>query len=323
MFVVKWIFNQNLRLEYCLKHFRKFITMFLRKINKSDYFVFKTYRFIALLNILNKIMKSIMTIRLSYVAKKHNLLLKKHFEDRKNIVSKHVLHYIVETINSIWVSKKIATMLLLNVIEAFDNVSHFRLLHNLKKRRIENIFLTWVKSFFSERYIILKLIDHIIDRIQTVIDVFQKFSMSSILYVFYNANLIDWCINSQIDIIDADFIDDIDILIMFIHWWKHEARSRADHVTEFLNPESDLIVDLSFSTSFRKSYHFQFTTIVLRACSLLVDWNPYHSRSKDESTLISLYSFSHRSEDENHSITKKQTFETSNFATKRSIDSAR
>ncbi len=38
--------------------------------------------------------------------------------------------------------------------------------------------------------------------------------MSSILYVFYNANLIDWCINSQIDIIDANFIDDIDILIM-------------------------------------------------------------------------------------------------------------
>ncbi len=75
--------------------------MSLRKINKFDYFVLKTYRFIALLNILNKIMKSIMTIRLSYATKKHNLLLKEHFEDRKNIVSKHALHYIVETINSI------------------------------------------------------------------------------------------------------------------------------------------------------------------------------------------------------------------------------
>jgi hypothetical protein len=170
--VVKWIFNQSLRLEYCLKHFREFITMFLRKINKSDYFVFKTYRFIALLNILNKIMKSIMTTRLSYAAKKHNLLFKKHFEDRKNIVSKHALHYIIETINSIWVNKKITIMLLLNVIEVFDNVSHLRLLHNLRKRRIENIYLIWMKSFFSKRHIILKLIDHIIDRIRTVIDVF-------------------------------------------------------------------------------------------------------------------------------------------------------
>ncbi len=32
-------------------------------------------------------------------------------------------------------------MLLLNVIEAFDNVSHSRLLHNLRKRRIEDIYL--------------------------------------------------------------------------------------------------------------------------------------------------------------------------------------
>jgi hypothetical protein len=151
---------------------------------------------------------------LYYATKKYNLLLKKHFEDRKNIVSKHALHYIVETINSIWVNKKIATMLLLNVIKAFDNVSHFRLLHNLKKRRIKSIYLTWMKSFFSKRYIILKLIDHIIDRIRIVINVFQRSSISSILYVFYNANLINWCINSQIDIIDADFIDDINILIV-------------------------------------------------------------------------------------------------------------
>jgi hypothetical protein len=74
--------------------------------------------------------------------------------------------------------------------------------------------LIWMKSFFSKRYIILKLVDHIIDRIHTIIDVFQKSSMFSILYVFYNANLIDWCINSQIDIIEASFIDDINILVI-------------------------------------------------------------------------------------------------------------
>ncbi len=75
--------------------------MSLCKINKFDYFVFKVYRLIALLNKLNKIMKSIMTTRLNYAAKEHNLLLKEHFENKKNIVSKHALHYIIETINSI------------------------------------------------------------------------------------------------------------------------------------------------------------------------------------------------------------------------------
>jgi hypothetical protein len=155
-----------------------------------------------------------MTIRLNYAAKKHNLLFKEHFEDRKKMISKHALHYIVKTISSIWINKKTTTMLLLNVVEIFDNVSHFRLLHNLKKRRIKSIYLIWVKNFLSKKYIILKLIDHIIDRIRTVINVLQKSSMSSILYVFYNANLIDWCINSQTNIIVADFIDDINILVM-------------------------------------------------------------------------------------------------------------
>jgi hypothetical protein len=159
-------------------------------------------------------MKSIMTIRLNYAAKEHNLLLREHFEDKKDIVSKHVLHYIIETINSIWVNKKIATMLLLNVIEAFDNVFHLRLLHILRKRRIEDIYLTEMKSFLSKRYIIFKLVDHIIDRIRTVINISQRSLMSSIFYVFYDANLIDWCINSQIDIIEASFIDDINILVV-------------------------------------------------------------------------------------------------------------
>jgi hypothetical protein len=230
MSVVKWIFNQSLRLEYCFKHFREFITMFLRKINKSNYFVLKAYRFIALLNILNKLMKSIMTIYLNYAAKKHNLLLRKHFESRKDIASKHALHYIIEAINFVWISKKTATMLLLNVIEVFDNVSHFRLLHNLKKRQIKSIYLVWMKNFLSKRYIILKLIDHITDRIRTIINVSQKSSMSSILYVFYNANLIDWCINSQTDIIATDFIDDINILVVKNSIEKNVLSLKTIHV---------------------------------------------------------------------------------------------
>jgi hypothetical protein len=85
---------------------------------------------------LNKIMKSIITIRLNYATKMNNLLFKKHFENKKNIVLKHVLHYIIETINSIWVNKKITTMSLLNVIEVFDNVLRDVTTHNIKNAEI-------------------------------------------------------------------------------------------------------------------------------------------------------------------------------------------
>jgi hypothetical protein len=121
-------------------------------------------------------------------------------------------------------------MLLLNVIDVFDNVAHFKLLHNLKKRRIKNIYLIWVKGFLAKRYIILKLINHIIDHIRIAVNVLQKSSMSLILYVFYIANLINWCINSLIDIIEANFIDDINILVMNESIEKNVLTLKSIHV---------------------------------------------------------------------------------------------
>jgi hypothetical protein len=58
---------------------------------------------------------------------------------------------------------------------------------------------------------------------------------------------------------------------MSIHWWKHEARSRADHVTGPLDPESPYSRS-SVPTSFRESYLFH--PLNLGACSLhLIEWD--------------------------------------------------
>ncbi len=209
-----------------------------------------------------------MTIRLNYAAKKHNLLLKEHFENKKKIVSKHALHYIIETINSIWVSKKITTMLLLNVIEIFDNVSHFKLLHNLRKRRIKSIYLIWVENFLSKKYIIFKLINHITNRIRTIINLSQKSSMSSIPYVFYNANLIDWCINSQIDIIEANFIDDINILIMSDSTEENVVSLKTIHVESCMiwtHQHDSLFVSIKYELiHFRRFFVSSDSKMILR-----------------------------------------------------------
>jgi hypothetical protein len=72
--------------------------------------------------------------------------------------------------------------------------------------------------------------NHIIDCIRIAINVLQESSMSSILYVFYNANLINWCIILQIDIIEADFIDDINILMMNNSVEKNVLTLKSIHV---------------------------------------------------------------------------------------------
>ncbi len=159
-------------------------------------------------------------------------------------------------------------MLLLNVIKAFDNVSHSRLLHNLRKRRIESIYLIWVESFLSKRYTILKLIDHIINRIRIVIDVSQRFFISLILYVFYNANLIDWCINSQVEIIEADFINDIKILIMSESIEKNVMSLKTIHVEScmiWVHQHKSLFVSIKYELiHFKRLFVSSSSKMILR-----------------------------------------------------------
>jgi hypothetical protein len=42
--------------------------------------------------------------------------------------------------------------LLLDVSGAFDNVSHQRLLHNLRKRKVDENTVRWIASFLSDRH---------------------------------------------------------------------------------------------------------------------------------------------------------------------------
>lgn len=81
----------------------------------------------------------------------------------------------------IWADKRVAILLFLDVIGAFANVSHPRLLYNLKKRRIGGQYAASVISFLAERYTIFKLMDHITERIQRIIRVFRGSPMSFIL----------------------------------------------------------------------------------------------------------------------------------------------
>jgi hypothetical protein len=58
-----------------LSYFKKMITIILLKLRKKNYFKLLFFKFIALLNILNKILELIILKRLRYVVKTHNILL--------------------------------------------------------------------------------------------------------------------------------------------------------------------------------------------------------------------------------------------------------
>jgi hypothetical protein len=59
------LFETCIQLFYHSKTFKEVNTITLKKANKSDYTISKTYRLIILLNIMSKIMKSIMSKRIA------------------------------------------------------------------------------------------------------------------------------------------------------------------------------------------------------------------------------------------------------------------
>ncbi len=63
--VLTSLFNACVTHKYHSKQFKKTQTIVLHKLKKSDYIDSKTYRLIALLNIMSKALKSIMMKRLS------------------------------------------------------------------------------------------------------------------------------------------------------------------------------------------------------------------------------------------------------------------
>ncbi len=68
------LFNAYVTHKYHSKQFKKAQTIVLRKLKKSNYIDLKTYWLIALLNIMNKILKLIMIKRLSDVTETHHML---------------------------------------------------------------------------------------------------------------------------------------------------------------------------------------------------------------------------------------------------------
>jgi hypothetical protein len=56
------------------------------------------------------------------------------------------MHALLERIHQAWNRGEVATALFLDVTEAFDNVSHLRLLQNLRKRRIPTSYVNFLGS---------------------------------------------------------------------------------------------------------------------------------------------------------------------------------
>lgn len=105
-------------------------------------------------------MEAIIAARISYMATTHELLPTYHFGGRRGSCIETAIHHLLEKIYAAWNENKIASLLMMDVSAAYPNTSHQRLLHNLRKRKIDIKVVDWVASFLRDRHTIVKTNEH-------------------------------------------------------------------------------------------------------------------------------------------------------------------
>ena len=157
----------------------------------QSYIVPKAYRPIALLSTMAKVLTSIIAENISSLEESHQLLPKTHFGGRPGWTTTDAIHYLVHKVKSAWRSEKVVSVLFLDVEGAFPNAVMTRLLHNLKKRRIPTSMVRFVKSLLTNRKTIMKFDDYVSGRIDITNGIGQGDPLSMLLYILYNADLLE------------------------------------------------------------------------------------------------------------------------------------
>ncbi len=227
----------------------------MQKSDKKNYFNAKIYKSIALLDTLSKILKFIIFEHLRNIIEACNSILNTQMRAHKHRSTDTTLQLITEKIHIVWsdTRRRVVSLLSLNKKSAFNNVAHNRLLHDMKKRRILKLLLKFVKNFRRNWRITITIDDYTMMKRSVNVDISQDSSLSSILYLFYNVNLLEAWNDIRLRISFTDFINDINILI-YEKFIKYNCRILSeiyDRCEQWLKTH-----DIKFSKTKHELIHF-------------------------------------------------------------------
>ncbi len=132
------------------------------KSDKKDYFNAKIYKSIVLLDTLSKILKFIIFKHLRNIIKACNSILNIQMRAYKHRSTNTTLQLITEKIHTVWsdMKRRVISRLSLNKKNAFNNMMHSKLLHDMKKRKVSRLLFRFVKNFLKDWRITITINDY-------------------------------------------------------------------------------------------------------------------------------------------------------------------
>lgn len=182
------LFNACLNISYHPIRFKKAITVVIQKPGKDTYSSPKSWRPIALLSCLGKMLEKVVANRLQYLAIRYGLLPQCQFAvaGRSPVTA---LQFFLNLIYKAWCKKKRhkATLLSLDISGAFDHVDREKLLEVLAEKGVPSWIILFVHSFLSDRSTVLKLPGHTSRYFRVNTGIPQGSTISPILFLFFAA----------------------------------------------------------------------------------------------------------------------------------------
>lgn len=210
-------FEACLILSYHPTAFKDAATVMLRKAGKKSYDVPKSWRPIALLPVVGKVLEKIIANRLKALVVEHNLLPNTQFGVPGKCTTK-ALQFLLNPIYTAWTRDPVmeATLMGLDIEGAFNHVDREKVLEVLAESGIPDWIIYFISSFLSNRSTYLETPGHTSSQFWVDIGIPQGSPLSPLLFLFFSSPILRTVrnvLNMQVKIFAFAYIDDTYILV--------------------------------------------------------------------------------------------------------------
>ncbi|KAG5733033.1 putative 115 kDa protein in type-1 retrotransposable element [Termitomyces sp. T112] len=219
-----------------------FKTAVLQKPNRDDYSNPNSYRPIALLDTVAKVLSSCVKTKLAFFAEKTNILPRYQFGGRPGRSTTDSLHVLTSFVKDAWRRGREVVVVFMDVKGAFPNTVPRVLLRDMRRKGVPEEVVGWFARKLEGRETIITFDDYKSRRILVNSGLDQGCNTSGICYNFYNAGQIEGARGEDGELAGS-FADDAYVDDAYVAADGGDMEEAARKVEEMMRREGEVCGD--------------------------------------------------------------------------------